>query len=327
MREQLRVAAIAVDSKPGCTEENLEKIAAWSRRAANGGAELLLFPELSMTGFFPNHPIGDHSHWLREVLKGAWQTAEPLAGRAVRRLAEISAQSGVFVAAGILENAGNVLFNTHVLAGEGRIYGYWRKMHIPMFEMQIYSGGGVPDVIDTPFGRIGANICFDAFLPESTRLLAVQQPEIVLFPFAADPAPPNPAGWIDWAGPVIQARCSENAVFGVSCNYFGQVSYAGATQEFYGGAMITAPDGKRLAEWSEPALEPHMLIADLERRTLLDARSAFEYTFRFRRPELYQSLARANGEPALHLQPANHADVVAVPHDALPDAHSMGKRI
>jgi predicted amidohydrolase len=298
MKEHVRVAGIALDSKPGRTEENLNKIAAWCRRAADQGVQLTLFPELSITGFIPNHPIGNHAEWLENVLRGAWQFAESLNGHAVRRLTRISSETGVFIAAGILENAGNVLFNTHVLVGPDGVCGYWRKMHIPVFEMQIYNGGGVPEVVETALGRIGVNICFDAFLPESTRLLAVQQPEIVLFPFAADPAPPSPFGWANWAGPVIQARCSENGLFGVSCNYFGQVSYAGATQEFYGGALIVGPDGRISDAFDEASSEPHMLVAQLERHALLEARSRFEYTFRFRRPELYRSLADVSAAPA-----------------------------
>jgi predicted amidohydrolase len=286
MRDHVKVAAIPAESKPGCTEANIENIRSWSHRAAEQGANLVLFPELSVTGFLPNHPTGEHSQWLRDALKGAWTIAESLDGNAVSRLANISAEADVFLAAGMLENAGGVLFNTHVLVGEGRVYGYWRKMHIPMFEMQIYNGGGVPEVVETPLGRIGANICFDALLPESTRLLAVQNCEIALFPFAADPPPVSAEAWARWAGPVLQARCAENGLFGIACNYRGDVSYAGAGQSFPGGALVVGPDGAVIAE--DPA---QMLLADLTGQSLRDARSAFEYTFRFRRPELYESLA------------------------------------
>ncbi len=293
MKDHVRVAAIAVDSKPGCTEANIEDIRRWSRRAAEHGAELVLFPELSVTGFLPNHPAGDHAQWLREVLKGAWDMAEGLDGHAVRGLASISAEAGVFVAAGLLENAGNVLFNTLVLAGEGRVYAHWRKMHIPIFEMQVYNGGGVPEVVETPLGRIGGNICFDALLPESTRLLGVQGCEIALFPFAADPPPATAEAWAGWARPVLQTRCSENGLFGVACNYFGRVSYAGAEQVFPGGSMVVGPDGGVITEGPS-----QMLLAHLDAQSMLEARSAFEYTFRFRRPELYGLLARPDGAAA-----------------------------
>ena len=282
MKPNVRVAAPRLQSHPARTAANLEAIRGQAREAAARGAELVVFPELSMTGFLPNHPVGDHAEWLKAALEGAWQTAEPLEGTAVRALAEISREAGVFLAAGLLENAGNLLFNTFVLAGEGRVYGHWRKMHIPLFEMQIYNGGGVPQVVDTPLGRVGANICFDALFPESTRLLAVQQCEIALVPFAADPPPGTAQAWSAWARPVVQARCAENGLFAVASNYAGQVEFAGATQAFPGGALVVGPDGAVLAEEYDGAL-----LVDLPAERLTRARAAFEYTFRLRRPELY----------------------------------------
>src|SRR5690606_37539121 len=145
--------------------------------------------------------------------------------------------------------------------------------------------------LDTPLGRIGVNICFDAFLPESTRLLAVQGAEIVLFPFAADPPPVTPLGWAAWAGRTLEARCAENGVFGVACNTRGEVSFAGVSQYFPGGVMIVAPDGEVLARAAAEGEQDAMLVGDLDRARLVEARTRFEYTFRFRRPELYGALA------------------------------------
>lgn len=287
MKPHVRAAAVALESRPAQIETNLAAIAEWTRRAAAEGAEIVLFPELSVSGFLPNHPVGDHAAWLRQVLRGAWSTAQPLDGPAVQQLCTISSETGVWLAAGLLENAGPVLHNTHVLIGEGRLAAHWRKMHIPLFEMPVYNGGGAPMVVDTPFGRIGANICFDALLPESTRLLAVESCDVVLFPFAADPPPGTAEAWANWARPVVQARCIENGVYGLACNYRGQVEYAGATQDFPGGALAAGPDGALLAETAEP-----MLVVDLSAEALHQARAAFEYTFRFRRPELYGPLAR-----------------------------------
>src|SRR3954447_12878301 len=158
-----------------------------------------------------------------------------------------------------------------------------------MFEMPFYIGGPAPAVIETPFGRIGGNICFDALIPESTRLLAVQNVEIVLFPFAADPPPGTAEAWADWAGPAVRARCVENGVYGVACNYTGRVSFAGVEQAFPGGAMIVGPDGVVLAEDRSDGLA--LLVAALAPGNLLGPRADPGYLFRFRRPELYRSLA------------------------------------
>ena len=207
MLQHVRVAAAAIDAKPGETGHNLDSIELWAHRAADGGASLLLLPELSLSGFLPNHPAANHEAWLRDALAGARRMAEPIDGPAVRRLCAIARDTGLLIAAGLLEDAGSMLFNTHVLAGPTGVLGAWRKMHVPLFEMPLYNGGGAPPVVDTPLGRIGITICIDAFLPESVRLLAVQGAEIVLFPFAADPAPLTPEGWSAWAEPTLRARC------------------------------------------------------------------------------------------------------------------------
>ncbi len=287
MNDRVTVAAAAVATHPNRLESNLEVIDAACRKAASLGAELVLFPELSATGFLPNHPQGNHAEWLHEALSGAWRMAQPMDGACVDALAGISRSTGVFLAAGILEHAGNVLHNTHVLVGEGKVYGAWRKMHVPLFEMPFYNGGEAPAVVETPLGRIGVNICFDAFLPESTRLLGVGNAEIVLFPFAADPEPVTPDGWYQWAQPILQARCAENGVFGVACNYLGEVSWAGVAQRFPGGSAVIDPTGSTVA-----GPEAALAVATIRRDGLLAARSRFEYTFRFRRPELYGALAR-----------------------------------
>ncbi|MCA9113198.1 MAG: carbon-nitrogen hydrolase family protein, partial [Planctomycetaceae bacterium] len=287
MQTQVRMAAVSVDSKPGDMSGNLSKIDDWAIRAKGAGAELVLFPELSLTGFIPNHPTGDHSEWLRSALAGANAIAEPLSGPAVEQLVKIAASHDVLLSAGMLEDAGNVLHNTQVLVGPDGVLGYWRKLHIPMFEMPFYNGGGGLTVIDTPLGRIGCNICFDALMPESTRLLAVQNVELVLFPFAADPPPVTPQGWLEWAAPAIRSRCRENGVFGIACNYVGDVEFAGVSQSFPGGGIAIGPRGETLAEWKGHPCEPAMLLVNFDRESLRAVRAEPEYLFRFRRPELY----------------------------------------
>jgi predicted amidohydrolase len=286
--DKLTLAAANSPSQPGATTRNIEHIVHLADRAANAHAKLVLFPELSLTGFLPNHPEGNHAVWLREALQFARSTAESLDGSAVKTLTMMAQQIGIYISAGMLEDAGNLLYNTQILVGPKGLVGYWRKMHVPMFEMPFYNGGPAPQVVETPLGRIGVNICFDALLPESTRLLAVQNVELVLFPFAADPPPVTAAGWSAWAAPAVRARCQENGVFGLAANYVGHVKAAGVEQTFPGGALVVGPRGEILAEQSEGG---NLLIHELSADDLCAARAEPEYTFRFRRPDLYGPLA------------------------------------
>lgn len=288
MTDKLTLAAANSPSQPGATTRNIEHIVHLADRAANAHAKLVLFPELSLTGFLPNHPEGNHAVWLREALQFARSTAESLDGSAVKTLTMMAQQIGIYISAGMLEDAGNLLYNTQILVGPQGLVGYWRKMHVPMFEMPFYNGGPAPQVVETPLGRIGVNICFDALLPESTRLLAVQNVELVLFPFAADPLPVTAAGWSAWAAPAVRARCQENGVFGLAANYVGHVKAAGVEQTFPGGALVVGPRGEILAEQSDGG---NLLIHELSADDLRAARAEPEYTFRFRRPDLYGPLA------------------------------------
>jgi len=292
MLDRVRVAAAAVDTQPGHLAENLEKLSAGTARAAAAGARLVVFPELSLTGFIPNHPTGNHEAWLREALAAARREALRLDAPAIETLRGVAARHDVLIAVGMLEDAGNLLYNACLLVGPTGIVGHWRKLHVPMFEMPFYSGGDAAPVVETPLGRIGANICFDVLMPESTRLLAAANVEIVLMPFAADPPPCTPAGWAAWAAGAIRARAMENGVFAIAANYVGRVSCAGVQQTFPGGGLIVSPRGEVLCEWTASAGECGMIVADLEASTLAAARSEPEYLYRFRRPELYGPLAR-----------------------------------
>ena len=291
MRDDVRVAAASVDTKPGRLDENLGKIAQVAASAAGEGAQLVLTPELSLTGFIPNHPLGDHASWLRAALAAARKMALLLESPAIDALAEIAARHRLVLSVGMLEDAGPVLYNTQVLVGGDGLLAAWRKMHVPMFEMPFYNPGPAVRAVSTPLGRLGANICFDVLMPESTRLLAVDGVEIVLMPFAADPPPPTPEGWAQWAGAAIRARAVENGVFAVACNYVGHVELSGVEQTFPGGAMIMSPRGETVPSRTIEIVGSQLSIATLQAEELARARSEVEYLFRFRRPEIYGPLA------------------------------------
>ena len=61
MLDRLTVAAANSSAQPGETTRNLEAIFYHASRAAPAGAQLVLFPELSLTGFLPNHSESNHA--------------------------------------------------------------------------------------------------------------------------------------------------------------------------------------------------------------------------------------------------------------------------
>ncbi|MEZ6045404.1 MAG: hypothetical protein R3C11_07430 [Planctomycetaceae bacterium] len=68
-------------NQTGATRKNLLEIDTWLGKAAAAGAKLVLFQELSLTGFIPNHPMGNHEEWLRKALSIARRSAVTIPGK------------------------------------------------------------------------------------------------------------------------------------------------------------------------------------------------------------------------------------------------------
>ncbi len=293
MNDCVTLCAVSMTSQPGRTSENLGRIRRAAERAVAAGAELVLFPELSLTGFLPNHPEDSHDIWLRKALREARRLAEPLDGPAVAQLTHIARNRRLLLCAGLLEDAGRQLFNTQVLVGPDGLLGSWRKLHVPMYEMPFYAGGRQAAAVDTPLGRIGVNICFDTFFPESTRLLADTGAEIVLFPFAADPDPGTASAWFEWASVALRARCQENGIFGLACNLVGPVEACGVRQTFPGGQAFIGPMGNILHRPDDTGGD--LLTVTCRAEDLRMAWASPDCLCRFYRPELHAGRAGEAG--------------------------------
>ena len=291
MHADIRVAAVDLDSASMDIRANLDLIDKWVGRAAASEVQLVLFPELSLSGFLPNHPQGDHASWLKDALAVARRTALRLDAAPLHDLAAVAERHGIAISCGLLEDAGPLLYNTQVVVDQSGVVGRFRKMHIPMFEMPFYQGGEAPTAVDIRGALVSTNICFDALLPESTRLAALAGAEVVLFHSRRIRHTGTAAAWSEWALPAVRARCAENGIFGIAANYRGTVSACGVGQTFPGGLAAIGPRGEVLAHQTETTDRPQLLVVDLVADDLAAARAEPEFLFRFRRPELYGPLA------------------------------------
>ncbi len=146
------------------TSENLERIEAFALAAAADGTDLLVLPELALTG-----PYRDGS-------------AESRDGAAVSRLIKIAKKAGLYLVAGMAELSGEDLFNTAVLVGPEGGIGSYRKLHLGPNDHRWARAGDEWKFFDTPHGRIGLLIGHDAAYPEAGRVLALQGCDIIAWP-------------------------------------------------------------------------------------------------------------------------------------------------
>jgi len=187
------VLAAAVGPRGETPEANRAEHLRQARAAAEAGAEIIVLAEA-----FPRAGTGLSSY----------EAAEPLEGPTLQAMAGVSRETGAYIAGGIDELDGGVLYNTMLLVGPVGLVGRYRKTHLPEAEC---IGGVTPGeeypVFETPLGRIGLEICYDNFFPEVARSLAVGGAEIILCSIAGD----GREGGMNWEV-VSRARAIDNSV-------------------------------------------------------------------------------------------------------------------
>lgn len=159
---------IAAQARPRLIGEPVSAFADEVKAAleAQPHSKLVVFPEL--------HLFGDENPDLQrtEMLQAS---AEPLDGPRVKELKQLAKDLNIWLVPGSVCERGpeGQLFNTQlVLSPEGELAGYYRKI-FPWRPFEPYDPGDRFTTVDLPgIGRIGLNICYDAWYPEVSRQLA-----------------------------------------------------------------------------------------------------------------------------------------------------------
>jgi N-carbamoylputrescine amidase len=211
----LRIAAVQLENRPG---DPLETRAATERlvaRAAEAGAELVVLPELSATGYVPNDSV--------------WDLAEPLDGPSLRHARDVAARHRVHLGTGFAERDGEDLYNTYVLIDpDGAMLGSVRK-HDP--ETACFRRGSGDVAIETALGRIGVAICADNHRVAGFERMRAARIDLLLMPHAW-PMPPVAGGAVS-AEDAAAARRHARSVPAAYASHLGvPVVFANAVGPF-----------------------------------------------------------------------------------------------
>jgi len=230
----------------GDIEKNLEIMENLIKNAqekCNGKLDLIAFPELFITGY----NLRDNYSKVAEEI--------PSSSKAQKGIINLSKKYNVHVATGIVEKSGKSLFNSAIMIGPDGYIGHYRKQFLPNFgpfeEKLFFGEGDQTPVFETPFGKIGVQICYDLFFPETSMGLARNGAELILN-LAASPTTSRPL-----FHRVIPARAIETTCFYAYSNNVGTQG----SLTFAGESVIVDPRGKTIAEI--PSFEEGVIVCEL----------------------------------------------------------------
>lgn len=289
--ERCTVAATQVDVRHLDVEHNLQTHLRLIAETAAAGCDLVVFPELSVTGHNASPEVT--------------RSAEPHDGRIFRTIHDAAREHGIVVSYGFCELHRGTHSNTSALVGPEGLVGLQRKVHASYDEFfrfrQAYEWG----VFDLGFCRVGTAICHDGDFFESWRILALKGAEAILMPHADRTAPPG-GGALTFDGrgrevpedEVLRAQAEllagprpheflarDNGVFAVFSSIVGFDGHS----THIGGAYVVGPDGSVLAR-TEVGPGDRWVAVELEPALLEEARENPWFALRKRRPEVYGEL-------------------------------------
>ncbi|MFC1479289.1 carbon-nitrogen hydrolase family protein [Planctomycetota bacterium] len=259
-------------------KENLETGIRLIREAADKGAQIVMSPEVVLTGFVG----GDTEKSL----------AEPIPGETTEMLGELAHELDIYILFGLSElNNGEICNAMAAISRTGELMGVMRKVHINKYEVSGgWRNGSDFPVWDfsTPTGTFkgGVMICYDREVPESARILMLKDADIIFNPLACG-CPTD-----DIHRCLLRTRAFENEV------YIFMVNHAAPSQN--GHSIVFDYNGNIIQELDS---EEGILMHEFDLDDLVNYRVTGIYGKHHRRPELYEILCDEAGQ--IHPDEAN----------------------
>jgi (R)-amidase len=258
MASSLRVALVQMRCEKGTSAANLATTRAYLAEAATQGAEIVCFPEASLTGYVdPTR----YPHALLSVQSSEVAEFVALTGEA--------GTAGVTALAGIVEaNPAGLPHLTQIVAANGTLLGVYRKRTIPDEEAHLFAPASDPAVFLHSKASFGVAICADIDNPAVFADCASRGARLV-FECAApglygeQATRDCKAGYAWWRGECEEKLGRSAREHGI---YIAVATQAGRTrdEDFPGGGYLFGPDGALLA--ATPDGREGVLYADLPLR-------------------------------------------------------------
>ncbi|MBL7250182.1 nitrilase-related carbon-nitrogen hydrolase [Alloalcanivorax marinus] len=295
MQNHVRAAVVQTGSAMFDIDATLDKVEKNAVLAAQQGAQLVVFPEAFVSaypkGLDFGSTIGGRTPGGREDYRRYYDSAIEVPSVHSERLAQIAGDLNLYIVIGVIERSGGTLYCTALFLGpEGRLLGKHRKLMPTAGERLVWGSGdgSTLPIFDTPFGRLGAVICWENYMPLMRMAMYAKGVQIYCAPTAD-----NRPTWV----PTMQHVALEGRCFVLSaCQHLRRKD----APEWYqaiqgndpetvlmrGGSCIISPLGEILAG---PVFdEDDILVHDLDLADLARAKYDFDVAGHYARSDIFR---------------------------------------
>jgi predicted amidohydrolase len=246
----LRLGLAQISPRLGDVHANLDLHLASLESARKQRAELVLFPELSLTGY-----------QLRDLVPDVAQN-----GRSAEFRRLVRASRGLCLGFGFVEeSADHRFFNSYAFCQDGRLLHVHRKVYLPTYglfeEGRLYAAGEHVRAFDARPGRLGVVICEDLWHPSVLYVLSQDGAEFVIAA-AASPLRGADVGE-EHANVDVWATALKmySQLFGCFVVLVNRVGFEDGLS-FWGGSRVLAPGGRSCFE--APLLEEGVFTCEID---------------------------------------------------------------
>jgi predicted amidohydrolase len=226
---------------------NKAKVISMMEEAAENGAQLICFPELQLSPFFPQHRN-------RPVEKYALAIDDPI----VLEIQETCKRLSLTAILNIyLKEDGKYYDASPIITPEGQILGTSKMVHIVQAENFYEQDYYTPSeegfkVYKTPLGNVGVVICFDRHYPEAIRSCVLKDADIIIIPTANTKA--EPSDMFEWE---LRVPAMQNSVYIAMCNRVGLED----SMDFCGESIVVHADGHVIVKADD---KEQIIYADID---------------------------------------------------------------
>ncbi len=223
----VNVALIVQNCIAGDFKANIESTLAFISKAIQDDAQLIVFPEMNLTGYVSGAKIKS----ITCPIHSSWTTI----------FSSIAKEKNVSILIGVAEQAKKKIFASQLSFSNDGSFKLYRKIHAAPFEKPYFSAGNNVPIFNSHSFKFGIQLCYDAHFPELALSQAQKKADVIFIPHAS-PRGTSKEKFESWKRH-LRARAFDNGVYIAACNQVGD-NLQGL--KFPGISLLIGPDGNVL---------------------------------------------------------------------------------